>query len=245
MAIDLTAFEQGERFSGDYSAELAGLQERLSRLQLAQIVGGGRAMILFEGWDGGGRKGALRALAGALDPCHVAVHCPSAAEAGSGRHWLAPFWSRLPRNGETAMFYGSWYRHAVDRRAGKELIEKAWARTCDEINEFEAQQTDHGTLLVKLFFHVTADVQARRLAERDADPWFHALSLQQGGDPPSRAALQSGWNETFRRTDTRWARWTVIDAGDERSARIAALSAVASALERAVPNEPPRVATEA
>lgn len=240
MAVQLTDFERGAAFAGDYGATVAALQDRLARLQLAQIVGAGRAIILFEGWDGGGRKGALRALAGALDPCHVSVHCPGGAEYRSGRHWLAPYWSRLPRNGEIAMFYGSWYRDAVDRRARKELVEKAWARTCDEINEFEAQQTDHGTLLVKLFFHVTAEVQEQRLALRDSDPWLHALAGQRGGEMPTRAAQQGGWTDMFKRSDTRWARWTVIDAGDEHAARIAALEAVVSALEKAVPQEPPQ-----
>lgn len=239
MGVVLTDFEQGTPFAGDPAAALVALQERLARLHLAQIVHGKRAIILFEGWEGAGRKGALKALAGALDPCHAQVHCVGSAELGAGRHWLAPYWSRLPGNGETAIFFPSWYRDAVGRRARGELTDKAWARTCDEINEFEAQQTDHGTLVVKLFFHVTADVQAQRLSEREADPWLRALSEQAEAAAPSRDAELGAWTEMFKRSDTRWARWTVIDAGDGIAARIAALNAVAAALDKAVPAEPP------
>lgn len=237
MGLSLTDFEQRTPFDGDYGAALAALQERIARLQLAQVVHGGRAIILFEGWRGAGKKGALKALAGALDPCHVAVHCVGTTDGDAQRHWLAPYWSRLPRAGETSVFFRSWYSDAVRRQAEGALAAKAWARTCDEINEFEAQQTDHGTLIVKLFFHVAAEVQAKRLHQRREDPW---LRLQADEEPEDREALLSAWSDMFKRSDTRWASWTVIGAADEAAARIAALSTVAQALEKAVPANPPQ-----
>lgn len=239
VGISLTQFEQGAPFDGDYSAALAALQKRIARLQLAQIVHGRRVMILFEGWQGAGKKGALKVLAGALDPCHSAVHCVGGAELEGGRHWLAPYWSRLPRSGETAIFFPSWYSDAVNASARGELVDKAWARTCDEINEFEAQQTDHGTLIVKLFFHVTAQVQAKRLQERQDDPWVRALAGAGQSAAHDREAQLAAWTDMFKRSDTRWAKWTVIAAGNEKAARISALDAFAQALEKAVPAEPP------
>ena len=73
MPIDLTEFERGAPFNGDPAAALAALQERLARLQISQIVHRKRAIILFEGWIGSGKKAALRRLVGALDPTHVRV----------------------------------------------------------------------------------------------------------------------------------------------------------------------------
>ena len=65
-----------------------------------------------------------------------------------------------------------------DRVLGR-LDDKRWARVCDEINEFEAQQRDHGTMIVKLFFHVTAERQAANLQAWMEDPWLrHLKELQ-------------------------------------------------------------------
>ena len=77
MPIDLTKFERSEPFAGDGAEALAALQDRLARLQVAQIVHRKRAIILFEGWIGSGKKAALRRLVGAWDPGWPAVvHLP-------------------------------------------------------------------------------------------------------------------------------------------------------------------------
>ena len=240
MGVSLTQFEQPVPFDGDREARIAALRERVARLQLSQIVHERRIVILFDGWAGAGKKDALRELAGALDPCHLAVHCVDQADADALRHWLAPYWSRLPHPGQTVAFFRSWYGDAVLRRADGELEDKAWARTCDEINEFEAQQTDHGTLMIKLFFHVPAEVQAGRLNARRADPWLGRLAGSATNEIGKRDALLSAWTDMLARCDTRWAKWTPIAGADEQLANIAALSAVTQALEKALPFEPPQ-----
>lgn len=241
MGVILTEHESSAPFAGDYAAALAAAQERLARLQLAQMVHGRRAILLVDGWEGSGKRQALRALAGAFDPCRVGFHCSSDAEPDGGRHWLAPFWSRLPRSGETAVFLRGWYAPAVDARARVGLGDKEWARAFDEINEFEAQQTDHGTLVAKLFFHVAEPVQARRLRERAADPWHRFAMVDEGRSLALRQDYTAAWESMFARSNTRWAAWTVIDAGDQQSATIAALTAFADALEKAIPAQPPKV----
>ena len=118
MAIDLTQFEQGKPFPGDASAALAALQQRVARLNLAQVAHGRRLIVLFEGWDGSGRKAIIRQLLGSLDPCLTAVHCAAMpAFAEEERHWLTPFWTRLPKAGESALYSGSWYRRPFEQRA--------------------------------------------------------------------------------------------------------------------------------
>ncbi len=231
MAADLT---DSERSNGG-----GGLARRLGALQLAQIVHRRRAIILFEGWDGAGRHAALRKLAGAWDPCHFASRCDPAAE--DGRHWLARYWSSLPAAGETSLLTRSWYRNVAEERASGSLDDKAFARRCDEINEFEAQQRDHGTLILKLFFDINAQRQAERLAARDTDPWRRWLGpiRQQPQDAPSRDVQQAVWSALFADTDTRWAPWILIDANDRAAAERAALEAVAEAFQKAMPSEPP------
>jgi polyphosphate kinase 2 (PPK2 family) len=233
VPIDLTEFERGDSIA---SAEPGAMIERLGELQLAQIVHRRRAMILFEGWNGSGKRAALRRLAGAWDPCHFATHCPLGDD--QERHWLAPYWASLPGLGSTALFHGSWYCHVADDRLAGRLADKAWARRCDEINEFEAQQRDHGTLLIKLYFHVTSNVQAERIAARDADPWRRFLVTDRSV-APSREIREGSWTDLLRRTDTRWAPWTVIDANGQSAGVEAALAAVTEALEKALPLAPP------
>jgi polyphosphate kinase 2 (PPK2 family) len=243
VPIDLTEYERGGLFTGDPDAAIASLHDRLARLQNSQMVHRKRAIILFEGWIASGKKAALRRLAGAWDPAHVRVHTVGGAEeADDDRHWLAPFWSRLPAAGDTAIFFRSWYRRIIEQRAFGRASDKAWARACDEVNEFEAQQRDHGTLVVKLFFHVSADRQLERLTERQQDPWErHLLTQEDVGGLGHRDRIVEVVHDMFRHTDTRWAPWTVIDGNDLTSGTIAALTAIADIYEKAMPAEPPAV----
>ena len=122
------------------------------------------------------------------------------------------------------------------------LDDKRWARACDEINEFEAQQKDHGTLVIKLFFHVTAERQAANLQERQEDPWMRHLRTNEPLVKLSQRdmALQV-LHDFFDNTNTRWAPWNIVDANDSTSGCIAALGMIADQMERVMPAEPPAV----
>lgn len=243
MAVDLTKFERGEPFEGDANLAMASLQDRLARLQLSQIVHRKRAIILFEGWIGSNKRSALKRLAGSLDPTHVRVESVAGAdEADDDRHWLAPFWSSIPAAGNTTIFYRSWYRRIVEGRVSGKLDDKRWARACDEINEFEAQQRDHGTLVVKLFFHVTAERQAANLTERQEDPWRrHLISQEAVAGLSQRDRNIEVLHDLFAHTDTRWAPWHVIDASDRVGSCVSAMTIVADQMEKTIPSEPPAV----
>jgi polyphosphate kinase 2 (PPK2 family) len=241
VPVDLTQFERGPAFTGDFAASLAAVQQRLAELHLALVVHRKRVIVLFEGWEGAGKRRALKALTSALDPCHVATYCTLAhEESGGSRHWLAPFWSTLPQAGALALHYRSWYRRAVDNKALGRSKPKDWTRACDAINEFENQQHEHGTVIVKLFFHVDAVTQAARLHARGEDPWArHLMTPDDLRSIAARSAFTAAWTDCFAQTDTRWAPWTVIDAGDMQAGVMASLEAVAAALAKAVPAEPP------
>src|SRR5215217_2341409 len=101
----------------DHGAALAALREHLGELQLPQIAHGRRAIILFEGPQGAGKKAALKQLAAAFDPCHFSVHPTEhdRREASEGQ-WLARFWRELPGAGHTVIFFRSWYRRVLDDR---------------------------------------------------------------------------------------------------------------------------------
>lgn len=225
--------------SPEYLAALAALREQLAELQLPQIAHGRRAVIIFEGPDGAGKKHALKQLAAAFDPCHVRI-CPvhhDRRESAEG-HWLAPFWRQLPGAGHTTVFYRSWYRRVLDDRLQGRVTDKAAARAFDEINEFEAQQRDYGTLIVKLFFEVSGEVQLRRLEERAANPWSPVIRR----DDPVRVSDERYADivaDLFRNTDTRWSPWRRIDGNEERAAGLSALTTIADVWADTMPAEPP------
>jgi polyphosphate kinase 2 (PPK2 family) len=222
------------------SSALAALRDHLGELQLPQIAHGRRAIILFEGPQGAGKKYALKQLAAAFDPCHFVVHSTEydRREASEG-HWLARFWRQLPPAGHTSIFFRSWYRRAIDDRVLGRTPEDSVPRVFDEINEFEAQQRDYGTLLVKLYFDVSADVQERRLAERRQSLWPERAQDEfiRADDP----AWQHALDELRANTDTRWSPWRTIDGDNEEQAALAALEAIADAWSKAMPAEPPQL----
>jgi polyphosphate kinase 2 (PPK2 family) len=126
------------------------------------------------------------------------------------------------------------------------VSEKEWKRGFDEINEFEAQQRDYGTLLVKLYFHATDKVLDERIAARASDAWqHHLLGPVELRTVDGRESYRAALAQMFKQNDTRWAPWTGIDANDEPAARIAALTVIAEALEKAMPAEPPERAQSA
>ena len=226
---------------GGADKTLAALRDHVAELQLPQIAHGRRAIILFEGLQGSAKKFALKQLTVAFDPCHFVVH-PTAfdrREANEG-HWLARFWRQLPSAGSTSIFFRSWYRRVLDDRVLGRTREESVARVFDEINEFEAQQRDYGTLLVKLYFDVSADVQEQRIQRRRQNPWRTRWAdddLIRADDP----AYQSALEQLRANTDTRWSPWRTIDADDEHQAALAALEAIADAWSKAMPSGPPQL----
>ncbi len=247
MPINFSAYERGAPFEGDAAAELASLQQRIAALNLAQVVHGKRALVIFEGWSGSGRRAALKSLAAGFDPLHLNVSHFRREDIGQDqRHWFAPFWEILPSAGETRLSLGSWYSRALDLKQAGRADDKLWTRMLDEINEFESQQRDHGTVLVKLFFHVSEAVQRQRLEARLADPWLrHLVDEGEMRRLEQRDVYMPLLGEVFESSNMRWAPWNVIDAGDIQAAQIATLTHVADALAKAIPVEPPKEATVA
>jgi polyphosphate kinase 2 (PPK2 family) len=237
--------ETHSRFAGsggsDARGELDALCARIAERQLPQIAHGRRAIVVLEGPEGASKKHALRLLVRAFDPCHLSVHATGfdRREANEG-HWLARFWRQLPPAGHTAVFFRSWYRRALEDRVLGRTAGDSVPRVFDEINEFEAQQRDYGTLLVKLYFDVSADVQERRLAERGQSPWRTLVAADdfiRADDPAYQHALA----ELRSNTDTRWSPWRTIDGDDEDRAALATLEVVAEAWTKAMPAEPPKL----
>ena len=247
MSTSLSDFEAGARYKGNYSEDLEALQERLSRILVAHIVYKKRSVIVCEGWDAAGKGGAIQRMTAVLDPRAYKVwpiKAPTAEE--KGRHFLRRFWRRLPGLGQIAFFDRSWYGRVLVERVEGFAGEAEWRRGYDEINEFEAQQHYDGTQFVKLFFHVTQEVQDARLKARLDHPWKRwKVTAEDFRNRAKREQYVAAIEEMLALTHTRWAPWTIIDGNNKKAARIAAITAVCDQLERAVPMDPPAAECEA
>jgi polyphosphate kinase 2 (PPK2 family) len=241
MTINLWDYEAGGSFGGDYKAELGALQERISRLFVANFVHRRRAVVVCEGWDAAGKGGAIQRLTAECDPRAFKVW-PIAAptDEEKARHYLWRFWRRLPKAGEVGIFDRSWYGRVLVERVEGFASEPEWRRAFDEINEFESQLAADGTLVVKLFFHITQETQDARFRARLDHPWKRwKISAEDVRNRARRKDYLEAIKDMLDLTDTRWAPWRVIDANDKKSARIAALTAVAEAMAAALPSAPP------
>jgi polyphosphate kinase 2 (PPK2 family) len=246
VSINLSDYESGARYKGDYDTDLCALQERLSHILVAHIVHNKSSLIVCEGWDAAGKGGAIQRIAAQWDPRAFRVwpiKAPTSEE--KARHFLWRFWSKLPGAGQIAIFDRSWYGRVLVERVEGFASEAEWRRGYDEINEFEAQQCYGGTTLVKLFFHVTQETQDKRLEARLDHPWKRwKVTAEDFRNREKRPAYLEAAEEMFAHTGTPWAPWRVIDGNNKKAARIAALTAVADALEAAVPMTPPEAAAE-
>lgn len=207
-------------------------EQRLEAAQIAMLeieqnfrVSGRRGIIVFEGWDAGGKGGAIQRLTAKLDPHWLRVWSigpPSPGE--QGRHYLFRFWEKLPLPGHLAVFDRSWYgRVLVERVEG--LIERAeWQRGYREINEFEQMLVDDGIRLVKIFLHVSADEQLKRLGERIADPLKHwKIEADDIRNFSRRDDYLAAIDEMFAHTSTKTAPWYAMAGEHKWFARVAAI----------------------
>jgi AMP-polyphosphate phosphotransferase len=243
MAIDLSDFESGTKYDGDYDESLKSLQDRLAVQQSLHILHNARTLIVFEGWDAAGKGGAIKRLTATLDPRYYQVYSVSAPTVEEkDKHFLWRFWNKLPGKQEISIWDRSHYGRVLVERVEGFCSEAEWRRGYDEINEFESRQGEIGTKIIKIFLHVTQETQDRVLTERLSDPskrW--KVTAEDFRNRSKRDAYLDAMKDMFKRTDTHWAPWTVIDGNNQKAARIAVLSHVVKELEASVPQEFPEV----
>ena len=241
MTIDLSYFERGHQYKGHYRRDMRALQDRLKQIQVAYIVHGGRAVVMFEGLDAAGKGGIIQRLTAKWDPRNYEVWPIAAPSDEEKKHsFLWRFRRRLPLAANIAVFDRSWYGRVLVERVEGFATPPEWERSYGEINAFEAKLVEGGTTLVKLFVHISQHEQDKRLRARLTDPWKR---WKTGPDDyrnrDKRPAYLAAMHEMFARTDTAIARWHVVDGNNKKAARIAALRYIVDRLEAGVSMEPP------
>src|SRR5512139_3209465 len=155
----------------NYNLALIRNQVALQALGYQVYVQQRPVMILFEGWDAAGKGGAIKRLTEKLDPRGYVVY-PIAAPQGedASRHYLYRFWRRLPETGQIAILDRSWYGRVMVERIEGFCSQDGWKRAYREINQFERQLVDFGTILFKFWIHIGQEEQLRRFEARASDP---------------------------------------------------------------------------
>lgn len=216
-----------------YEKELPELQEEIRRLQHRCYRERTPVVILYEGWDAAGKGGSIRRLTREMDPRGyevVPVGPPQGDE--KARHYLWRFWRALPKAGHLTIFDRTWYGRVLVERVEGFAKPEEWQRAYREINEFEAQLVDFGTVLVKLWLHIGKDEQLARFEDRQKRPEKQWKITEE--DWRNREKWDQYWaavSDMIERTSTAHAPWTIVEANDKLFARIRALRTVAEAIE--------------
>jgi len=231
----------------DYERELARLHGELVKLQLWVVAKGLKVVVLFEGRDGAGKGGVIKAITQRVSPRVYRVFAlPAPTEREQSQMYAQRYVSHLPAAGEIVIFDRSWYNRAgVERVMGFCTPEQA-KRFLEATPEFEKAMVESGLLLVKYWLEVSEEEQTRRLEERIDDPrkiW--KLS-------PMDLKSYSHWydysrarDDMFKATDTPWAPWYVVHSDDKKRARLNIISHLLSLipyedLKREKPSFPKR-----
>ncbi|HXP95512.1 MAG TPA: polyphosphate kinase [Telmatospirillum sp.] len=206
-------------------AELAVLCRQAKERKLSTL-------LVFEGVDAAGKGGSIRRLTAGLDARDYRV-IPIAAPTDEERahHYLWRFWRHLPRAGRVTVFDRSWYgRILVERVEGFALTDE-WMRAYAEINEFEEQLAQHGTVLAKFWIQISKDEQYRRFKERETIAYKKwKLTDEDWRNRANWEAYELAVNEMVERTSTRQAPWVLIEGNDKNHARIKIIRTVCDRL---------------
>ena len=190
-------------------------------------------VIVFEGWDAAGKGGVIKRLTAKLDPRGYVVW-PIAAPHGDDktRHYLFRFWRRLPTKGEIAIFDRSWYGRVLVERVEGYCTEADWARAYAEINQFERQLTDFGTIVMKFWMHISQKEQLKRFREREKTHYKSwKLTDEDWRNRGKWSDYQQAVEDMLLKTSTHNAPWTIVEANDKWYARVKVLSTVVQTLK--------------
>ena len=220
----------------DYKQQLEHYQNRLRKLVRHKQFARRSLLLVFEGTDAAGKGGSIRRITECLDPRHLRVHGTSAPTPEERSHpYLWRFWRRIPGPGSVVVFDRSHYGRVLVERVEGFASANDWRRAYAEINDFERQLSEAGTVIVKFWLAISADEQLRRFQAREQTPVKrYKLTDEDWRNRKQWPAYQQAMNDMVMRTSTPAAPWHLIAAEDKRYARVTTLRIVCESLERAL-----------
>jgi PPK2 family polyphosphate:nucleotide phosphotransferase len=222
--VDLTAFDPAATpgFPGDkqnaaaiteaLAPELSDLQERLFASGRADESTTQRILLVLQGMDTSGKGGVIRHAIGMVDPQGVKIKAFKApTEEERAHHFLWRIERELPQPGLIGIFDRSHYEDVLVARVHNLVEESVWRQRYDEINSWEDDLVEQGTVLIKCFLNISSAEQKERLLARLDDPTKHWK--YNPGDVAERAkwpAYMESYRAVLERCNTERAPWYVI-----------------------------------
>lgn len=205
-----------------YEKELAHLHVQLVQLQEWVREEGKKICIVFEGRDGAGKGGTIKALTDRVSPrTFRVVALPAPTEREKSQMYVQRYVPHLPAAGEVVIFDRSWYNRAGVERVMKLCSRKEARDFLTNIPRVERAIVDSGTILLKYWLEVSPDEQTRRLKERISDgrkTW--KLSEMDLKSYARWNDYTHARNDMFDQTHAPWAPWHVVPSDDKRRARL-------------------------
>jgi polyphosphate kinase 2 len=218
----------------EYERELARLHVEFVKLQQWVVHKGLKVCILFEGRDGAGKGGTIKAMTERVSPrVFRVVALPAPTEREKSQMYAQRYIPHLPAAGEIMIFDRSWYNRAGVERVMGFCTEEEAKRFLEMVPVFEKVVVDSGIILLKYWLEVSPEEQTRRLEGRIDD----GRKIWKLSDMDLKS--YSRWfdysrarDEMFLASDTSWAPWYVVDSDNKRRARLNALTHILSKIPR-------------
>ncbi len=230
--VDLDA----ELSQHDYNKLLARYQTQVNELFWRAYDAKRSTVMVFEGWDAAGKGGSIRRLTNAIDARLfrvISVAAPTDEELA--HHYLWRFWRQSPRAGYMALYDRSWYGRVLVERVEGFAQQHEWMSAYQEINDFEEQLIEHGTILLKFWLHISPDVQLQRFRQREKTPWKkHKITEEDWRNRNKWDDYRRAVNDMVVHTSTGNCPWTLVSANDKYNARIEVLKTVCEQLKQAL-----------
>ena len=204
-----------------YQAELIQMQKYLEET-------GRKMIILFEGRDASGKGGTIRRVTRYMNEKHYRVVALGKPTEEQKTQWFfQKYINHLPSGGEVVLFDRSWYNRAMVEPVFGFCSELEYKNFMKGVVGFEKDLVRQGTILVKLYFSVTKEEQAKRFERRKTDP------LRQWKLSEVDVQAQERWDdftnvkyEMLKKTHTASAPWTIIRSNDKHLARLNAMKTI-------------------
>jgi polyphosphate kinase 2 len=222
-----------------YLKELEELEAELVNLQSWVIEKGLKVVIVFEGRDGAGKGGTIKAITGRVSPrVFRVVALPAPTDREKTQMYAQRYLAHMPAAGEVVIFDRSWYNRAgVERVMGfaSEEQVQGFLKMAPLFEKLLVGKMNN-IILLKYWLEVDMDEQTRRLEARITDPRKHwKLS-------PMDLKSYSRWydysrarDEMFRATDTEWAPWFVAPSNDKKRVRLNIIRHILNSIPYEVP----------
>ncbi|MDH3708827.1 MAG: polyphosphate kinase 2 [Cyclobacteriaceae bacterium] len=205
-----------------YEYELRGLQAKLIDMQNWTINEGKKILILFEGRDAAGKGGAIRRVTAHINPRNYrVVALPRPTNLEKGQWYFQRYVERLPKPGEMVLFDRSWYNRAVVEPVNGFCTEQQYQDFMGQVNEFERMLQVSGTYLIKFYFSISKEEQARRFHDIQINPlkrWKMTAVDRRAQELWDQYTLYK--EKMFEKTNTKNAPWIVISADSKPEARL-------------------------